>query len=67
MAWEPNSKGGWEAWHVPPGAVRRKDRTYLGYVNLQTLAEWENLTPDELAETVENWIQSKRAKKGINQ
>src|SRR5262249_44310758 len=66
LEWEPNSRGGWEAWHSPPGAVLRKQRTYLGYVGQKLLAEWEKLPSDERRRVVEGWIRGKRDGKGIS-
>jgi len=66
IGWEENRKGGVEAWHVPPGATKRKEKTYLGYAGKRLLAEWEKLNPDARRLTVERWIRDKRAEKGIN-
>jgi hypothetical protein len=65
VEWERNSSGGMEAWHVPPGATGRKDKTYLGYVNQKLLAEWGSLDPDAKQKAVEGWVAMKREKKGI--
>lgn len=63
VQWEQNARGGWEAWHVPPGAVRRADKTYLGYVGVRKLAGWK-AAPDFAAQVAE-WIAAKREEKGI--
>jgi len=65
VSWEPNKKGGFEGWHTPPGATHRKDKTYLGYVNLKLLRQWENLPPADRERELEEWIRSKRTQKGI--
>lgn len=64
IRWEPNRSGGWEAWHVPPGAQRRKGCTYLGYVGKKLLAEWEALPATQRRAAVVTWIQQKRLEKG---
>lgn len=65
LRWEQNVKGGWEAWHVPDGAVHRKDKTYLGYLGKRQLAAWEQKTPAEFRRLVCEWIAEKRKAKGI--
>lgn len=65
IQWEPHSDGGKEAWHVPPGARHRKDKTYLGYVGKRQLSAWGKLDPDARQKAVESWIAAKREKKGI--
>lgn len=66
MSWEQNRKGGVECWHVPAGAVHRKDKVYLGYVGKRQLAEWSLLKPDDLRAKVAAWVQARRAGKGIS-
>ena len=65
VEWEWNSSGGLEAWHVPPGATSRKDKTYIGYAKQKLLAEWGSLDPEARQKAVEDWVAAKRAKKGI--
>jgi len=65
LDWEPHSAGGKEAWHVPPGAVHRKDKTYLGHVGKRQLAEWGSLDPDARQKAVEGWVATQRERKGI--
>lgn len=67
LEWEPNRKGGWEAWHAPPGATKRKDKTYLGHVGKRLLAQWQNLHPVARRQAIEQWVHDKRAEKGVAQ
>lgn len=63
--WEVRkNRPGVEAWHVPVGAFRRADKTYLGYLNAQRLAEWDG-KPNR-RELVAEWIAAKRREKGIS-
>lgn len=64
IQWEQNARGGWEAWHAPPGAVRRADKTYLGYVGVRKLAGWK--AAPNFPELVAEWIAAKRGEKGIS-
>jgi hypothetical protein len=63
---ERNKYGSFEVWHVPPGTVYRKDKTYLGYVGKKLLEVWEGLPDAGRQKAVEDWIAEKRAKKGID-
>ena len=65
LQWEENTKGGFEAWHCPPGAFSRKDKTYIGHVGKRQLAAWSALTPDDSRAAVIAWIATKRNAKGI--
>jgi hypothetical protein len=65
VEWEKNSSGGWEAWHVPAGVIRRKDKTYLGYIGKRLLETWQSLPPEARQKAAEDWISGKRAEKGI--
>jgi hypothetical protein len=65
VEFENHSAGGKEAWHVPPDAVHRKDKTYLGHVGKRLLATWGSLDPDARQKAVEGWVAMKREKKGI--
>lgn len=63
VSWEPNKSGGWEGWHVPPGAIRRADKVYLGYLGRRVLDGWKG-RPD-FADLVAGWVRAKRVEKGI--
>lgn len=63
IQWELHKKGGYEAWHVPPGALHRKEKTYLGYVGKKQLSAWEHLEASRQA--IIEWVAEKRAAKGI--
>ncbi len=65
LDWENHSDGGKEAWHAPPGAVQRRDKTYLGHVGKRQLAAWGRLDPDARQKAVEEWIKTRREEKGI--
>lgn len=58
IRWERNARGGWEAWHNPPGATKRAERTYLGYLSATKL---HSLTMAEL----QQWIKIKRTEKQL--
>lgn len=58
IRWERNARGGWEAWHNPPGATKRAERTYLGYLSSTKL---HGLTVSDL----QNWVATKRTEKHI--
>lgn len=62
VQWERNARGGWEAWHVPPGATHRRHKTYLGYLGKRALA---TATPDSLPQIVRAWIQARRQAKKL--
>ncbi|MBP6820811.1 MAG: hypothetical protein KA368_04680 [Acidobacteria bacterium] len=66
LQWESNKFGGWEAWHCPPGAVHRKDKTYLGHLGkrLRGKLEREN-SPAEFRAYLAEWIAAKRKAKKI--
>jgi len=63
VRWEPNRKGGIEAWYVPQESSKRSEQTYLGHIGKRTLEMWEeqNLLKPE----AEAWICEKKAEKGI--
>jgi hypothetical protein len=63
LQWELNAKGGWEVWHVPPGAVHRRNKTYLGYLGKRQLAAWQELTAAEFRQSIRAWVAQKRAAK----
>lgn len=65
IRWEIHKKGGFEAWHCPPGAAHRKEKTYLGYIGKRQLAAWSGLTPDDLFREAGRWIEDRRKGKGI--
>lgn len=65
ITWEPKRDGAIEAWHAPPGAVQRKDKTYLGRAGKSQLEEWDGLDADARQKAVEGWIAMQREKKGI--
>lgn len=65
VQWEENRSGGWEAWHCPPGAVHRREKTYLGYLGVRKLRQWEKESPEQFRELVTNWIAEKRREKKI--
>jgi hypothetical protein len=65
VKWETNWSGGIEGWRTPNGARGRKNRSYLGYLNQELLLKWGKLRPAERLRAVEDWIQQKRAEKGI--
>lgn len=62
VQWEKNARGGFEAWHVPPGALHRKDKTYLGYLGKKALSA---TTPTELDLFARQWIHDRRQAKGL--
>lgn len=61
--WEYNSKGGWEAWHVPPGAIRRAEKTYLVYIGKRKLEELEG--DPRRDQQIRQIVKEKAAGKGI--
>lgn len=65
LRWEYNQKGGYEAWHAPNKTRKRRECTYLSYVNLQMLDEWSRLTEPEQIQTITDWVNQKRVEKGI--
>jgi len=60
IQWERNARGGWEAWHLPPGQDHRhrRGRVYLGYLGVKAL-------PTATPESIAQWVETKRAGKGI--
>jgi len=62
VQWERNARGGFEAWHVPPGATHRREKTYLGYLGKRLLA---TATPESLPQTVQTWIRERRQVKKL--
>lgn len=65
LRWEQNRKGGFEAWHVPPGTKHRKHTVYLGVIGKRRQVELAGLSSDELTAAIIAWIEAKRAEKGI--
>ena len=66
LQWESNKFGGWEAWHVPPGAVHRKDKTYLGHLGKRLRGKLEReKSPAEFRAYLVEWIATKRSEKKI--
>lgn len=62
VQWELNARGGFEAWHCPPGALHRKDKTYLGYLGKRVIA---GSAPDQLDAMARSWIAERMQQKGI--
>ena len=62
VQWELNARGGFEAWHCPPGALHRKDKTYLGYLGKRVIAV---SAPDQLDQVARSWIADLMQQKGI--
>jgi len=60
-----NKYGGWEAWHVPPGTVRRQEKNLPRIRREEALGQWEKLTLEGGRAAVEDWIQEKRRGRGI--
>lgn len=65
LQWEENQRGGWEAWHCPPGAIHRREKTYLGYLGVRQLRQWEQESPERFRELVTDWIAEKRKERQI--
>lgn len=66
LQWESNKFGGWEAWHCPPGAIHRKDKTYLCHLGKRLRGKLEReKSPEEFRAYLVEWIATKRAEKGI--
>lgn len=65
LRWETNNKGGFEAWHIPPGTRHRKWATYLGVIGKRRQAELAKLSSNDLTADIVAWVQNKRAEKGI--
>ena len=65
VQWEENRRGGWEAWHCPPGAIHRREKTYLGYLGVRQLRQWEQESPERFHELVIDWVAEKRKEKQI--
>ncbi len=65
LQWEGNDFGGFEAWHSPPGAVHRREKTYLGYLGKRQLAKWGREPPEQFRALVCEWVAQKRAEKGL--
>ena len=62
VQWELNRRGGFEAWHCPPGALHRKDKTYLGYLGKRVISA---SAPDQLDQVARVWIADRMKEKGI--
>jgi hypothetical protein len=63
VRWEPNRRGGYEAWFVPTGATRRDQFTYLGYLGKKAIERWSQ--QNVLDAETERWVLQKRAEKGV--
>lgn len=63
IQWERNARGGFEAWYVPPGAVTRKEKTYLVYLGKRVLDGMEG-QPDRDSK-IRAILEDKMAEKGI--
>jgi hypothetical protein len=63
VRWELNSRGGYEAWYVPPGATKRAGATYLGYLGKRTIEKWHQ--QNVLQAEAEHWVLQKRAEKNV--
>ena len=62
IQWELNARGGFEAWHCPPGALHRKDKTYLGYLGKRVISA---SSPDQLDKMAREWVAERMQQKGI--
>ena len=62
IQWELNARGGFEAWHCPPGALHRKDKAYIGYLGKRVIAA---SAPDQLDAMARVWIADRMQQKGI--
>lgn len=59
VRWERHTRGGWEAWHLADETTtHRRGKIYLGYFGVRAL---RTATP----ESIRDWIEQKRAEKGI--
>lgn len=66
LRWEANkARGGYEAWHRPPGARKREEQTYLFYLGKRKLQELEN--DANRTTEIQRMIAEAREKKGITQ
>lgn len=63
VRWEPNQRGGYEAWFVPPGTTRRDQSIYLGYLGKRAIQRWAQ--QNVLDAETEHWVAKKRAEKGL--
>jgi hypothetical protein len=63
IRWEENRSGGVEAWYSPPGATKRSDRTYLGYIG-KRLIDQIGTGPDG-ADRIRQIVSAKMTEKGI--
>lgn len=63
VRWEPNQRGGYEAWYVPTGATRRDQFTYLGYLGKRAIERWRQ--QNVLDTETERWVSEKRTEKGV--
>jgi hypothetical protein len=63
VRWEPNQRGGYEAWFVPTGSTRRDQFTYLGYLGKRAIERWRQ--QNVLNVETERWVAQKRAEKGV--
>ena len=63
VRWEPNIRGGYEAWFVPPGATRRNQSVYLGYLGKRAIQRWTQ--QNVLDAETERWVSEKRTEKGV--
>ena len=62
VQWELNARGGFEAWRCPPGALHRKDKTYLGYLGKRVISA---SAPDQLDKMARVRIADRMKGKGI--
>lgn len=63
VKFEPHKKGGFEAWHVPPGAKKRSEKTYVGYLGMKRL---EMFSAGDFDRLLGDWLREKLAEKGID-
>lgn len=66
LRWEPNKKGGFEAWQAQKPGRPRRESTYLGYLNqkrLEALVAEHN--PAHFQAAITEWVDQKRREKGI--
>lgn len=59
IAWERNTRGGYEAWLAPKGrATPRKEKKYLGYIGVRKLRTLNH-------EQICTWINDKRIERQL--
>lgn len=64
IRFEPNKKGGIEPWYCPPGAIRRSDKIYLGYIGKRVLNKIG--TGPDATEQIRQIVLEKLKEKGID-